>query len=175
MRTRFRISWIAPASVRPVHTDDRMDEPLPMSEVKSLLLVLDDNMPCHPRYASQARHAGYDVALASDVESFKTSYFRSTPTVLAVNVMIGGDACGDALDFLARCRCNAPLVLTAPPSLQVPDRWERSMRGTGLRIVARLPMTDTLSALGALLQLHRHAASHPAQDPGIAAASMARG
>ncbi len=152
-----------------------MEEQLPMSGVKNLLLVLDDNLPCHPRYASQARHAGYDVVLASDVESFKTSYFRCTPTVLAVNVMIGGDACGDALDFLARCRCNAPLVLTAPPSPQVPDRWERSMRGTGLRIVARLPMTDMLSALGALLQLHRHAQSHPAQDLGIEAASMARG
>ncbi len=52
---------------------------------------------------------------------------------------------------------------------------EEQLPMAGVKNLARLPMTDTLSALGALLQLHRHAQSHPGQDLGIEAASMARG
>jgi DNA-binding response OmpR family regulator len=130
-----------------------------MASGPNLLMVVDEQTGSHIHYAQRTQEHGYVAVLVSSLDAFKDAYLRSRPSLIAVNVMIGGEDCGDVLDFLARCRCLAPVVLTTRNSMRTMERMEARMRGTGLRIVARIRKDDDLFALGEVLRVHRRAGS----------------
>lgn len=145
-----------------------------MSATMNRLLVLDDSAQCRQQYMLGARTHDYQVLLTGDIEEFKKAYFRDRPTVLALNVMIGGEACGDAVDFLARCRCIVPLVLTNRYSAPAAEDWRARMRGTGLRLAATARMDDDLSAFEAVLLALRSPDADPRRASVSNAASISR-
>ena len=120
-----------------------------------LLLVVDERSGSHVHYEQLAQEHCFDLVLANTLETFKDAYLRSRPSLIVVNVMMGGEDCGDVLDFLARCRCPAPVVLTTRNYVRTMERMESRMRGTGLRVAACVTRDTELSALGEVLQAHR--------------------
>jgi EAL domain-containing protein (putative c-di-GMP-specific phosphodiesterase class I)/ActR/RegA family two-component response regulator len=76
------------------------------------LLVLDDD-PFVPRWIRQvAEHEGYDVNVSADMQTVRTLYKAFRPTLILIDLTLGGYQGLDALRLLAAERCTVPVILT---------------------------------------------------------------
>jgi EAL domain-containing protein (putative c-di-GMP-specific phosphodiesterase class I)/ActR/RegA family two-component response regulator len=76
------------------------------------LLLLDDD-PFVPRWIRQvAEHEGYDVTVSTDLQNVRTLYRAFKPTLILIDLTLGGYQGLDALRLLAAERCIVPVILT---------------------------------------------------------------
>jgi EAL domain-containing protein (putative c-di-GMP-specific phosphodiesterase class I)/ActR/RegA family two-component response regulator len=118
------------------------------------LLVLDDD-PFVPRWIRQvAEHEGYDVTVSADLQNVRTLYRTFRPTLILIDLTLGGYQGLDALRLLAAERCTMPVVLTGAAEAGV------------LHSASRFGMTLDLSMAGIIAkpielgQLRRALAAH---------------
>src|SRR5215471_9147047 len=118
------------------------------------LLVLDDD-PFVPRWIRQvAEHEGYDVNVSADLQNVRTLYRAFRPTLILIDLTLGGYQGLDALRMLAAERCTVPVILTGAAEAGV------------LHSASRFGMTLDLSMAGVIAkpielgQLRRALAAH---------------
>jgi CheY-like chemotaxis protein len=118
------------------------------------LLVLDDD-PFVPRWIRQvAEHEGYDVNVSADLQNVRTLYRAFRPTLILIDLTLGGYQGLDALRLLAAERCIVPVILTGAAEAGV------------LHSASRFGMTLDLSMAGIIAkpielgQLRRALAAH---------------
>jgi EAL domain-containing protein (putative c-di-GMP-specific phosphodiesterase class I)/CheY-like chemotaxis protein len=118
------------------------------------LLVLDDD-PFVPRWIRQvAEHEGYDVNVSADMQNVRTLYRAFRPTLILIDLTLGGYQGLDALRLLAAERCTVPVILTGAAEAGV------------LHSASRFGMTLDLSMAGIIAkpielgQLRRALAAH---------------
>jgi EAL domain-containing protein (putative c-di-GMP-specific phosphodiesterase class I)/ActR/RegA family two-component response regulator len=118
------------------------------------LLVLDDD-PFVPRWIRQvAEHEGYDVTVSGDLQNVRTLYRTFRPTLILIDLTLGGYQGLDALRLLAAERCTMPVILTGAAEAGV------------LHSASRFGMTLDLSMAGIMAkpielgQLRRALAAH---------------
>jgi EAL domain-containing protein (putative c-di-GMP-specific phosphodiesterase class I)/ActR/RegA family two-component response regulator len=118
------------------------------------LLVLDDD-PFVPRWIRQvAEHEGYDVTVSGDLQTVRTLYRTFRPTLILIDLTLGGYQGLDALRLLAAERCTMPVILTGAAEAGV------------LHSASRFGMTLDLSMAGIIAkpielgQLRRALAAH---------------
>jgi EAL domain-containing protein (putative c-di-GMP-specific phosphodiesterase class I)/CheY-like chemotaxis protein len=118
------------------------------------LLVLDDD-PFVPRWIRQvAEHEGYDVNVSADLQNVRTLYRAFRPTLILIDLTLGGYQGLDALRLLAAERCVVPVILTGAAEAGV------------LHSASRFGMTLDLSMAGIIAkpielgQLRRALAAH---------------
>ncbi len=118
------------------------------------LLVLDDD-PFVPRWIRQvAEHEGYDVTVSADLQNVRTLYRTFRPTLILIDLTLGGYQGLDALRLLAAERCTMPVILTGAAEAGV------------LHSASRFGMTLDLSMAGIIAkpielgQLRRALAAH---------------
>jgi EAL domain-containing protein (putative c-di-GMP-specific phosphodiesterase class I)/CheY-like chemotaxis protein len=76
------------------------------------LLVLDDD-PFVPRWIRQvAEHEGYDVTVSGDLQNIRPLCRAFRPTLILIDLTLGGYQGLDALRLLAAERCTMPVILT---------------------------------------------------------------
>ena len=135
------------------------------------LLVLDDD-PFVPRWIRQvAEHEGYDVTVSGDLPNVRTFYRTFRPTLILIDLTLGGYQGLDALRLLAAERCTVPVILTGAAEAGV------------LHSASRFGMTLDLSMAGIIAkpielgQLRRALAAHvhgSGDDEGSVIARMLR-
>jgi len=118
------------------------------------LLLLDDD-PFVPRWIRQvAEHEGYDVSVSADMQNVRTLYRAFRPTLILIDLTLGGYQGLDALRLLAAERCTVPVILTGAAEAGV------------LHSASRFGMTLDLSMAGIIAkpielgQLRRALAAH---------------
>ncbi len=118
------------------------------------LLVLDDD-PFVPRWIRQvAEHEGYDVTVSADLPSVRALYRAFRPTLILIDLTLGGYQGLDALRMLAAECCIVPVILTGAAEAGV------------LHSASRFGMTLDLSMAGVIAkpielgQLRRALAAH---------------
>jgi EAL domain-containing protein (putative c-di-GMP-specific phosphodiesterase class I)/CheY-like chemotaxis protein len=118
------------------------------------LLVIDDD-PFVPRWIRDvAEHEGYAVSISANVQDVRNVCRRTQPTLILLDLTLGGYQGLDALRLLAAEHCTAAIVLTGAAELPV------------LQSAARFGTTLDLSMAGTLAkpidigQLRRTLASH---------------
>jgi EAL domain-containing protein (putative c-di-GMP-specific phosphodiesterase class I)/ActR/RegA family two-component response regulator len=118
------------------------------------LLVLDDD-PFVPRWIRQvAEHEGYDVNVCADLPNVRALYRAFRPTLILIDLTLGGYQGLDALRMLASERCTVPVILTGAAEAGV------------LHSASRFGMTLDLSMAGIIAkpielgQLRRTLAAH---------------
>jgi EAL domain-containing protein (putative c-di-GMP-specific phosphodiesterase class I)/ActR/RegA family two-component response regulator len=118
------------------------------------LLVLDDD-PFVPRWIRQvAEHEGYDVTVSGDLQNVRTLFRTFRPTLILIDLTLGGYQGLDALRLLAAERCTVPVILTGAAEAGV------------LHSASRFGMTLDLSMAGIIAkpielgQLRRALAAH---------------
>jgi EAL domain-containing protein (putative c-di-GMP-specific phosphodiesterase class I)/CheY-like chemotaxis protein len=118
------------------------------------LLVLDDD-PFVPRWIRQvAEHEGYDVTVSADLPNVRALYDAFRPTLILIDLTLGGYQGLDALRMLAAEQCTVPVILTGAAGAGV------------LHSASRFGMTLDLSMAGIIAkpielgQLRRALAAH---------------
>lgn len=118
------------------------------------LLLLDDD-PFVPRWIRQvAEHEGYDVNVSADLQNVRTLYRAFRPTLILIDLTLGGYQGLDALRLLAAEQCTVPVILTGAAEAGV------------LHSASRFGMTLDLSMAGIIAkpielgQLRRALAAH---------------
>jgi EAL domain-containing protein (putative c-di-GMP-specific phosphodiesterase class I)/ActR/RegA family two-component response regulator len=118
------------------------------------LLVLDDD-PFVPRWIRQvAEHEGYDVTVSGDLQTVRSLCRTFRPTLILIDLTLGGYQGLDALRLLSAERCTMPIILTGAAEAGV------------LHSASRFGMTLDLSMAGIIAkpielgQLRRALAAH---------------
>jgi len=118
------------------------------------LLVLDDD-PFVPRWIRQvAEHEGYDVTVSGDLQTVRGLCRTFRPTLILIDLTLGGYQGLDALRLLSAERCTMPIILTGAAEAGV------------LHSASRFGMTLDLSMAGIIAkpielgQLRRALAAH---------------
>jgi EAL domain-containing protein (putative c-di-GMP-specific phosphodiesterase class I)/DNA-binding response OmpR family regulator len=118
------------------------------------LLVLDDD-PFVPRWIRQvAEHEGYDVTVSGDLQTVRSLCRSFRPTLILIDLTLGGYQGLDALRLLSAERCTMPIILTGAAEAGV------------LHSASRFGMTLDLSMAGIIAkpielgQLRRALAAH---------------
>lgn len=116
------------------------------------LLVVDDNELALNQVRRIAEANGYRAVTASTVQAFKEAYLNSRPTVIVLDAVIGGEDCTVLLDFLARSRCQVPVVLLTGFNGKFLDVLETAARSAGLRLAAKVEKRKSLFLLEDVLR-----------------------
>jgi EAL domain-containing protein (putative c-di-GMP-specific phosphodiesterase class I)/CheY-like chemotaxis protein len=122
------------------------------------LLILDED-PFVPRWVRNvAEHEGYDVEICTDWQTVRTICRTSRPTLILMDLTIGGGYEGlEALRLLAGERCTTPVVLTGsagPGVLQTASHFGMTL---DLSMAGILPKPIELGQLRRTLTTHLHA------------------
>lgn len=123
------------------------------SSLNSLLVIDDD--PFVPRWIRDvAEHEGYAVNISASAQDVRNVCRRSRPTLILLDLTLGGYQGLDVLRLLAAEHCTASIVLTGAAELPVLQSAARF--GTTLD----LAMAGTLAKPIDLAQLRRTLAAH---------------
>jgi EAL domain-containing protein (putative c-di-GMP-specific phosphodiesterase class I)/ActR/RegA family two-component response regulator len=122
------------------------------------LLVIDDD-PFVPRWIRQvAEHEGYAVSVSPDAQAVRNVCRSFEPTLILLDLTLGGYQGLDVLRLLSAEHCTAPVVLTGAADLPVLQSAARF--GTTLD----LAMAGTLAKPIDLGQLRRTLVAHQQND-----------
>ena len=111
------------------------------------LLAVDDNEQSLALIGRLAKGSGYESTLTSTAVDFKAGYLGSRPTLIVMDVLLGGEDCSGLLDFLARCRCQTPIVLVTGYTAEFMSVLESRMQKTGLKLAAKIEKKRSLYLL----------------------------
>ena len=118
----------------------------------NVLLAVDDNEQSLALIGRLANMSCYESVLTSTTETFKAAYLRSRPTLIVIDVLLGGEDCSELLDFLARCRCQTPIALVTGYTAEFMSVLESRMQNVGLTLVAKIEKKRNLFLLDDLLK-----------------------
>ena len=118
----------------------------------NVFLAVDDNEQFLALMGRLAKSRGYETLLCRTPEEFKRAYLNGRPTLIAVDVLLGGEDCSEVLDFLARCRCPTPIALVTGYTIEFMTVLESRMKTAGLRLACKIEKKRNLFALDDLLK-----------------------
>jgi FixJ family two-component response regulator len=118
----------------------------------NVFLAVDDNEQSLALMGRLARSRGFEASLTRTSEEFKHAYLNSRPTLIAIDVLLGGEDCGEILDFLARCRCSTPIALVTGYTAEFMAVLEARMRASGLKLIGKVEKKRNLFVLDDLLK-----------------------
>jgi len=118
----------------------------------NVFLAVDDNEQSLALMGRLAKSRGFEAMLTTTTDDFKRAYLNCRPTLIAVDVLLGGEDCSEVLDFLARCRCATPIVLVTGYTAEFMHVLEGRMRAAGLKLAGKIEKKRTLYELDDLLK-----------------------
>lgn len=128
------------------------------------LLVIDDD-PFVPRWIRQvAEREGYDVTVSADPQAVRTICRSLQPTLVLIDLTLGGYQGLDVLRLLAAEQCAAPIVLTGAAELPVLQSAARFGESLDLAMAGTLAKPIDLGHLRRTLATHAQTAEQPGPD-----------
>lgn len=118
----------------------------------NVFIAVDDSEQFLSLMGRMAKALGYETLLCRTPEEFKRAYLNSRPTLIAVDVLLGGEDCSEVLDFLARCRCSTPIALVTGYTAEFMSVLENRMKAAGLKLEGKIEKKRNLFALEDLLK-----------------------
>jgi EAL domain-containing protein (putative c-di-GMP-specific phosphodiesterase class I)/CheY-like chemotaxis protein len=120
------------------------------------LLVLDDD-PFVPRWIRKvAEHEGYDVSICNDLQTVRAVCRTSQPTLILMDLTLGGYQGLEALRLLAAERCVTPVILTGSAEPGVLHSASRFGMTLDLSMAGIIPKPIELGQLRRMLAAHLH-------------------
>jgi EAL domain-containing protein (putative c-di-GMP-specific phosphodiesterase class I)/CheY-like chemotaxis protein len=128
------------------------------SPAANRLLVLDDD-PFVPRWIRKvAEHEGYDVSICSDLPSVRGLCRSVRPTLILMDLTLGGYQGLEALRLLAADHCVTPIILTGAAGSDVLNSASRFGMTLDLSMAGIIPKPIELGQLRRMLAAHIHEA-----------------
>lgn len=115
------------------------------------LLVLDDNPQVLAMVCRIGERLGFSASAASSLRDFRTRYVAERPTAIILDVVLNDVDCTGALEFLAACRNEAPIVLMTGHTAGFLDVIQNQAAKFGQRIAGCVEKRRTLYQLEDLL------------------------
>jgi len=115
------------------------------------LLLIDDEPEIGSFVGTVAEDCGYQVAVTSAPEAFKSAYASFRPTVIALDLAVPGTDGIELLQFLAEQGCPAKILILSGLDRCVLEIAERLGEARGLSMAGIIPKPAPAAELRKLL------------------------
>ncbi len=115
------------------------------------LLVLEDNEHAGAMILRLAQRAGYRTTCTTTVAEFMLSYVTERPSLIAMDLILGDADCSAAVEFLAKCQNEVPIVLMTGHNASFLDVIGNETARLGQKVLGRVEKRRTLFRLEEIL------------------------
>lgn len=115
------------------------------------VLILEDERDCAAMVEKEVAAAGASGIIVASIPQFAEAYITFEPDLLVLDVLLGNQDCGAAIDFLAGRGCRVPLVFLSGLDFRLCQFMATLARDKGLQVAAAIDKRDAFPRLRAEL------------------------